>query len=281
MIKTLIHINADLASSIALRFTCQLPKLTDVLLQTMHVVEPAQEGHSPGTGWVRRTWEKGLLETAQVEISRLINAERATCPTLSPPKMSIGVREDELLRELEEGSYDLFVEGLLHSYDSSYFSRKLRSRLYREAPTSILLVKNLAALRKIVLILENGTELQPLIATFLTFFKETEIEVDLLRYRFQSAGRVNLRDKREAAISSSSSNRREPDEILRSAERMLAAEGWNAKESLVVQDTPVKTAEYLQDYSLVVSFLPRQKALKDPLVDLLARVPSAILFCRG
>lgn len=280
MIKTLIHINADLASSIALRYACQLPNLTDVLLQTMHVVEPAQEGHSPGTGWVRRTWEKGLLETAQAEISRLINAERATCPTLSPPKMSIGVREDELLRELEEGSYDLFVEGLLHSYDSSYFTRKLRSRLYREAPSSILLVKNLAALRKIVLILENGTELQPMISTFLTFFKETEIEVDLLRYRFKSAGGVNLRDKREAAISSISSSRREPDEILRSAERMLAAEGWNAKEGLVVQDTPVKIAEYLQDYSLVVSFLPSQKAMKDPLVDLLARVPSAILFCR-
>ena len=277
MIKTLVSINADLASSIALRYACQLANLTGMLLQTMHVVEPEQEGNSPGTGWVRRTWEKGLLETARAEISRLINTERTACPTLGPPKMSIGIRENELLRELEEGSYDLFVEGLLHSYDSSYFYRKIRSKLFREAPSSILLVKNLAGLTNIVLMMENEAELQPLTGMFLNLFKEAQVEVDLLHYRFQSPGRVNLRDKREGTTSL---RRGEPDEILRSAERMLAAEGWNAKEILVVHDTPDKIGDCMKDYALVASCLPRQRGMKRGLLEVLSRVPSAILLCR-
>ncbi|MBW2096038.1 MAG: hypothetical protein JRI80_14230 [Deltaproteobacteria bacterium] len=276
MIKTLIYINADLASSIALRYTCQLANLTGMLLQTMHVVEPDLEGHSPGTGWVRRTWEKGLLETAQAEISRLINAEGAACPPLAPPKMSIGVREDELLRELEEGSYDLFVEGLLHSYDPSYFYRKLRSRLFREIPSSILLVKNLVNLRSAVLLLEDDLTLRP-ISSFLKIIDGAEMDIDLLHCRFQRRGRLRFEGNGE---SKAPSRPGELDDILSSAEEMLAGEGKAVRERLVAQDTPAKISEYLEDYSLVVSFLPRQKAFKGPLTDLLARIPSAILLCR-
>jgi len=278
MIKTLVSINADLASSIALRYACQLANLTGMLLQTMHVVEPEQEGHSPGTGWVRRTWEKGLLETAQGEISRLLDAERAAFPGLGVPRMSVGVREDELLRELEEESYDLFVEGLLYSFDSSYFHKKLRSRLYREAPSSILLVKNLVSPKKVALLLEDEVAIRSMISSFLKIIDGAEMEIDLLRYKFQSGGRMNFQGNVEPRAPS---RPEKPDSILSSAEEILAAEKRTVSASLVVQDTPLKIGEYLEGYSLVVSFLPHQKAIKGPLVDLLARVPSAILLCGG
>ncbi len=277
MIKTLVSLNADLASSIALRYACQLANSTGMLLQTMHVVEPEQEGHSPGTGWVRRTWEKGLLETAQAEISRLLNAERAACPPLGVPRMSVGVREDELLRELEEESYDLFVEGVLHSFDSAYFHKKLRSRLYRETPCPILLVKNLVGMKNAALLLEDEAMLPAMISSFLKIVEGAELDVDLLHCTFQSTGRLTFKNKEEATAFS---HPQEPDTILSSAEKMLAEQGRTARESLVIQDTPVKIAECLEDYSLVVSFLARQKAMKGPLLDLLARVPSAVLFCR-
>jgi hypothetical protein len=277
MIKSLISLNADLASSIALRYACQLANLTGMLLQTMHVVEPEQEGQSPGTGWVRRTWERGLLETAQVEISRLLNAERAACPALGVPRMSVGIREDELLRELEDESYDLFVEGILHSFDSTSFHRKIRSRLYREAPSAILLVKNLVIPKNVVLLLEDNVPLRALILSFLKIVEGAELEVDLLHYKFQSEGRTDFKIKREDAASS---HPKEADSILGSAEEIFAAEGRTVRKCLMVKDTPVKIGEHLEDYSLVVSFLPRQKSLKRPLLDLLARVPSAILLCR-
>jgi hypothetical protein len=277
MIKALVSINADLASSIALRYACQLANLTGMHLQTIHVVEPEQEGNSPGTGWVRRTWEKGLLETAQGEISRLLNAERASFPALGVPRMCVGVREDEILRELEEESYDLYVEGVLYSFDSSHFHKKLRSRLLREAPSSILLVKNLLSLKKVALLLEDEVAMRSLISTFLKIIDGAEMEIDLLRYKFQSGGRINFEGNSEARAPSRPEG---TDNLLSSAEAILSAEERTVRASLVLRDTPFKIGEYLEDYSLVVSFLPRQKAMKGPLVDLLARVPSAILLCR-
>jgi hypothetical protein len=277
MIKTLLSINADLASSIALRYACQLAKMTGMLLLPMHVVEPEQEGHSPGTGWVRRTWEKGLLETAQAEISRLMNAERGACPTLGPPRISIGVRDDVLLRELEGESYDLFVEGILHSFDSSYFQKRLRSRLYREMPCSTLLVKNLVNLKNVALLLEDEPVSGDMISSFIGIVEGAEMEVDLFRCRFQTGGRLNFEDNEKAPPSSLP---KEPDNLLGSAEKTLAEKGRTVRESMVVQGTPVKIAQHLEDYSLVATFLPRQKAVKGPLLDLLARVPSAVLLCR-
>jgi len=129
-----------------------------------------------------------------------------------------------------------------------------------------------------VLLLEDDVAPRPMISTFLKIVEGVELEVDLLRCRFQSGGRLNFLGKGEAGAPS---HPEEPDNLLNSAEEMLTEEGRAAKESLVVQDTPLKIAEYLEDYSLVVSFLSRQKAMKGPLLDLLARVPSAILLCRG
>ena len=56
-LKTLVAVDADLASSIAIRYACDLANRTGMQLQTIHVVEPEEQGHTPGTGWVRRTWE--------------------------------------------------------------------------------------------------------------------------------------------------------------------------------------------------------------------------------
>lgn len=277
MINTLVSINPDLASSIALRYACQLAKLTGMVLQAMHVVEPEQEGDTPGTGWVRRTWEKGLLETARVEIARLINAERASCPALGAPKMRIGVCEDEILRELEEGYYGLYVEGALHSFDSAGFQKKIRSKLYRDSPCPILLVKNLVSPKRIVLILEDEEGLRPLVSTFLKIFEGTEIEVDLLHCKFQSAGRPGFGKREE---DDSFLGREESDETLNTAKESLGEAGWTPNRCRLLQDTPVNIAASLQDYGLVVSSISGQKAMKGPLLELLSRVPSAILLCR-
>ncbi len=264
MTKTLVYINPDLASSIALRYACKLAKLTGMALQTMHVVEPEQEGSTPGTGWVRRTWEKGLLETAQMEISRLINAERASCHSLGAPKMNIGICEDEILRELQEEGYDLYVEGALYSFDPSGLSRRIRSKLYREAPCPILLVKNLVSPKKIVLMLDDETDPDALISTFLALSSGADIKPDLLHYRFQ-ASPSTTHDSR--------------NEILNSAEKMLSAKGCSVIEKRAVHDSPARVSEHLKDYGLVVLSLSGKKSTKKPLVELLNMVPSAILMC--
>ena len=125
MLRTLVYLNADLASSIALRYTCQLAQVVDMKLHSIHVEEPDQGTHAPGTGWVRRTWESALLKAGELEIAQLINAEKSSCPMLSAPKMLIGDRENEILSEIQSESYDLFVEGELYSFNAKKLYDKI------------------------------------------------------------------------------------------------------------------------------------------------------------
>jgi len=276
MIKALVSLNADLASSIALRYTCQMANMIEMDIKTIHVEEADAEGNPPGTGWVRRTWEKGLLGTAEAEISRLINAERSSCPTLSSPKMTVGDREAEILRELEEESYNILVEGILLSFDASHFETRMRSKLYKKMPCPLLLVKNLVSLNKIALLVEDHTDLSALVPTFSKLFEESSVEYDLLRVILQKPGRLSFKkDARDAAEPVS----RETDELLTSANNMLAEAGRSPLEVKTLRDIPARIADSLQDYGLVVSCVPRQMARKSPMLEVLSRVPSAVLLC--
>ena len=65
MIKTLVAIEVDLASSLAIRYACQLGSLIELELYPVYVKEPPPEVPATGTGWVRHTWEREILETGQ------------------------------------------------------------------------------------------------------------------------------------------------------------------------------------------------------------------------
>ena len=155
MIKTLVSLETNLASRLALRYAYRLANVIDMELHTVYVKESASEGQSPGTGWVRKTWEDALLYSEQEEITRLIKSERALYPKLSPPKISIGSREKEIYYELQSGLYGLFVEGALHTFNTSLFYRKIHSWFYQNSPCPIILVKNLVSLEKILIVLDG------------------------------------------------------------------------------------------------------------------------------
>ena len=75
MLKTLVAIEVDLASSMAIRYACQLGNLVDVELYPVYVKEPSSEVPTTGVGWVRRTWERELVATGKEEIQEMLAAE--------------------------------------------------------------------------------------------------------------------------------------------------------------------------------------------------------------
>ncbi len=276
MIKILVSLNADLASSIALRYICQMASMVDMDIRTIHVEEADAEGNPPGTGWVRRTWEKGLLGTAEAEISQLINAERASCPTLSSPKMIVGEREAEILRELEEGSYDLLVEGIFLSFDASHFENRMRSKLYKKMDCPLLLVKNLVALNRIALVIDDHTDLPSLVSVFSKLFEGAQLKFDLLHMILQKPGRLSFKKDAQDAASPVSGKK---SSILTKTNNMLTEAGRPPSEVKTMRDVPSGIADSLQDYGLVMACLTRQPARKSPMLEVLSRVPSAVLLC--
>ena len=75
MHNVLMALQTDLASSIAIRFICQMEELGHFNIQTVHVPDLGKEEDAPGVGFVHKAWEDGVLENARQEISKLIHKE--------------------------------------------------------------------------------------------------------------------------------------------------------------------------------------------------------------
>jgi len=267
MIKVLVAVASDLASSIALRYGCQLANLMEVELQTIHVKEPGLEGPATGAGWARRTWEKELLQKGKDEIAQLLKAESSFCPVLSKPLIFIGDRQEEILNELQRGGYDLFVEGIPSVSSSSKLYQRIHSSLYQQMNCPFILVKNLLPLQRGLLLLSDEADPRRLISTFLRIFKGANIGVDLLSCKFQHTT-LTLSQGEEVW-----------DEKIKDAGRLLAVEGWTPGQSRVAQGPPVELVEHLQEYGLVLAAIDRSFGKKSQLLALLDRISSPVFIC--
>lgn len=267
MIKTLVSLDADLASSIALRYACQLANIIEMDLNTMHVEEADRQGAPPGSGWVRRTWENALLKTGEAEVSQLIQAEKLSYPALRVPKMVVGEWEHEMLNEIQKESYGLFIEGALHTFTPSNFYNKIRSKLYRHMPSPVIMVKNLVKLEKMVIVFNEEVEFKRLLEKFLKIFKKANIELDLMHYQFR------------ASAEASPDNNKDANKILDNARQILMESGWQTQQTRSFQGLPEEMGELLRDYGLVVSPFRRTLTKNSLLLEFLSRIPSPILLC--
>lgn len=277
MISTLVSLNADLASSIAFRYACRLAEMIDMRLQTIHVEEVEREGYPPGSGWVRHTWEEGLLSTAGEEISQLINAEKGSSPPLDAPIIRIGDRDDELLQEIKGRGYDLFLEGVLSSFDAQLFHKRMRSKLYKYAPCPIILVKNLVTPDRVALLLDDLKEVGSLVSAFAKIFDKAKAAVDLVYFSIKKSGQAELKTRLSEAAPPGLEN---AGPVIGEAKARLADHGWTPEESWVIRDLPQKIGAKLEDYGLVGTCVPRHPNRKNPVLELLSRVPSATLLVK-
>lgn len=268
MIKTLVSMDTNLASRLALRYACRLANIIDMELHTVHVREQISERQSPGSGWVRKTWEDALLQSDQDEITRMIQAEKTFYPQLGPLKISVGDREKEIYYELQSGLYGLFVEGSLHTFNASPFYRKIHSWFYQNSPCPILLVKNLVSVEKTLIVLDSKVNYTNLLSTFLKFFKGVPVELDLVYCHF------NGFKKQDHPQSEN------PDTILQNAEKILSENEMTPAQSRIVEFSLDKTNESIRGYGLVVTPVYRQSGKKNPLLELLSRTPYPLFLCR-
>ncbi len=262
----LLALDENLPSSIALRYASQLVEILALQLQAGHVEVPDKKRHSGGTGWVRRTWERGLLEAGHQAVQRLLNTEKVPCPFIGSPKVLIGDRDNAFLEELRNGGYDLFIEGNLNTSDITDFYRLISSPLYSKTPCPILVVKNLVASDSVALLCGDGVDHNTVIPRALSLLKGKSIHFDLIFYRYQET---------EATISI---NKEEAGSVLVEAEALLKEANITPANSMVVSGTPEGVAAMLKKYRLVASSFPVRKS---PRLELLAQCPSPILLCQN
>lgn len=241
--NTLIAINPDLPSRMAIRYVCQLRNQIDLKMHLIHVAE-AEAAETPvGTGWVHNKWEDSLLQRTRNLIDQMVKSEKQDCPILGRTQIIAGDREEYISRELSFSGYDLFVEGIFHSFSPDLFLKKVRSLIYRTMPCHILMVRNMVKLNKGVLILNEDAPSDRAAACFDALFSRSAPEPDVLVCNFDpsTVGPVET-----------------------------SADGVRK-----IRGTVEAILPYIQNTALIICRLPRENS---PMETLLSRSPCPVLF---
>ncbi len=264
MLKTLLYVNEDLASSIALRYTAYLNTFVPLYLFISHVEESAEK-EQVGTGWVRRTWEDGVASSGKRLIDRMLKTENIDCPLAGSPKIFIGDREQELLYELRNGKYKLFIEGYLNTDHPDQFYDVISSPLYTNSPCSILVAKNLSFSKKCALLCADSVDPKVLIEKSMAILGESTFDFDIVFFKFKENEQLVTLDQKEGGS------------CLQEAEFLLTEAGKTIERTVVLSGTPEQVGDYLRDYALVASTLPSRKSMR---MYTLANSVSSVLLVR-
>ncbi len=263
MSKALLNLDENLASSIALRYAAFLSQLFDIELYITHIEVPDRKEQA-GTGWVRRTWENGLLDTGLQAVQRLLRTENVQCHFAGPPIVLVGNRDPEILRELKSDAYDLFIEGNTQSGDLAGFHNLLTSGLYSATPCPVMLVNNLATVDSVALLCGDDVDCKKLVTAYLALTGAADIEVELVYFKFQEDGELVFLDETEGGAN------------FKAAGQLLLDAGKRLRGSKVLSGTPEQTGDYLKNFAFVGSPLP---GIRDPLLEVLFSTPSTLLLC--
>jgi len=152
MIRTLVSIEVDLASSLAIRYACRLGNLIPMELQPVYVKGYPFEEPFTGIGWVRHTWEKELVKEGKEEINEMIAAEMDTCPVLQEPRVIFGDREKELSHLMEAETFDLYIEGAPYPFNPVTIAKRLHVKFYQHLNCPFVWLRTLRPINKVLIL---------------------------------------------------------------------------------------------------------------------------------
>ncbi len=152
VIKTLVSIEVDLASSLAIRFACQMGGFINMEVNPVYVIGSPSHDVAMGAGWASHTWERETIERGKEEIAQVIATEMDLCPVLTEPRVVYGDRDTELLKIVQENTFDLFVEGVHFPWNPSDIFRRFHGRLYQKLPSPLALVRSLRKVSSVLVL---------------------------------------------------------------------------------------------------------------------------------
>ena len=267
MIKALVSVYPDLASVIAMNYTCRLSRVLKMGIQPIFVKEPEEGEKAPGVGWVRKTWENSLLEVEQEAMEKLIEAEKSEYAILSNLQVLFGNRDEAILDNLLEQSYDLFVEGCVSRFEKSALLQRARSKLYRNLPCPVIIVRNLIDFKKVLIIVEESQPVKKIMPPLIKIFSEVkDLHCDLLYCQIIDSGPLE-------PIAP-------PEGIFAKIEKMFGSEGLSPQTTFALRGTPKDLAHQIEEYSMVATSMPKNPDKHNGLLELLSDTPSPILLCK-
>jgi hypothetical protein len=179
MVKTLVAIEVDLASSVAIRYACQLANLIHMEIHPIYVKFPSPEIPMTGVGWVRHTWEREVVEMGKAEIQEVIASEMETCPLLQEPRVIYGDREIELLHVMEREPFDLYIEGAPYPFTPATIYKRLHSKSYQRMSCPLIWLRGVRKIDRLVALFSDPANTGALVDTLGRFFRGSDVPLSL------------------------------------------------------------------------------------------------------
>ena len=259
MIKALVSIEVDLAASRTIRFACQLGNFMPVELHPVYTKEAPPRELSIGSGWARHHWEKELVKEGTAEISEWMASEIDYSPEVKvmQPRVVTGDRDAELLKIMDVGPFDLYVEGARFPWNQATLFHKIHSRLF-QTPPAIALAPVLRKIYGLLILCLDAGGTQAMGEVLHRLWSKCTIPVTL-----------GLLKGQEASL--------QPGvQVIREA---LAAVDCKVEQEEVFSYFPAPPPdEYLRKYGLVALALERNIAKDSPYLEWLAQFKVPLLL---
>ena len=260
MVKTLVAIEVDLASSFAIRYACQLGNLIQMEIHPIYVKFPSPEIPMTGVGWVRHTWEQEVVETGKAEIQEVLASETESCPVLQKPRVIYGDRESELLHLVEQEPFDLYIEGAPFPFTPATIYKRLHAKFYQRLTCPLIWLRGVRKINRVLALCFDSAGTQALIEPLRGLFAGSAVPLQLV---YPSTKRGS--DDMQAAT--------------RKAVADLSAKGCQASQgealSLESRDPP---PDLVKDSGLLAFALNRGIRKDTPELTWLARVSTPLLL---
>jgi hypothetical protein len=260
MIKTLVAIEVDLASSMAIRYACQLGNLINLELYPVYVKAPPPEVPTTGVGWVRHTWEREIVAMGKEEIQEMLASEMESCPTMQEPRVIYGDREYELLRIVEREPFNLYVEGAPYPFTPVNIHRRLHTKFYQRVKMPLIWLRVLRKINQILVVCQDQDGARALLPTVQKLWAGCPSPIHLGVPPPEGYGGARDALRQEVAA----------------VREELEARGCQAAvKELAVQEPP---SVLTKDYGLVVVSLERAVKKDSPQLQWLSQVKAPLML---
>lgn len=255
MIKTLVAIEVDLASSMAIRYACQLGNLVDMELYPVYVKEPPPDVPATGVGWVRRTWEREIVARGKEEIQEMLASEMESCPRLQEPRVLYGDREYELLKIMEHEPFDLYVEGAPYPFTPANIHHRLHQKFYQHLEPPLIWLRILRKINQLLVVCQAPGDVKALMPAVRKLWTGCPAPIHLGLPPLADSGEVLRRE-------------------VAAAREDLEAAGCQ----VAVKEISAQTPEFAKEYGLVAVSLERAGNKESPQLQWLSQVKAPLML---
>jgi hypothetical protein len=191
VIKTLVAVEVDLASSFAIRYACRLGNHIEMELHPVYVKSAPLREEITGVGWAPRTWQRELVQAGREEIQAVLSPEAESCPALREPRVIYGDRGAELAKIVEQETFDLYVEGAPYPFDPGTIHKALHSKFHQRLPCPFIWLRGLRKIDRVLVLSLDAPGAGALARAFGRIFAGCQVPLHLAFPALEGADETN------------------------------------------------------------------------------------------